>query len=909
MSIDNYKNLLLKESIKELPVSFELEAGKSTQEKQPKISVFHSRITTLIESILKGESKSDQIKERLLNRLADLVFKEAKKQFKENPNVFVQPYVISSLSDKYKGSLRQRFEPLIAEEFKRLDPQNSTDPNIFLETRIKEKLNDKLFEKRNNQIYRLKSWCQYLFEVNTTLPNWYKYLALRSVVSFTDRDTKSQNRKRTNQTAEQFLPLDRQVLPSIYEQIQESGRETYKFFELYKNELTKMQKVNDQELTQLPSEEFLEGTWQTFASIKTENDFNKLNEQQKSSVEQLANVAKDSPWCLANPQTALSYLNIGQIRIYKVKNKPVLALNFKEYEDGSVDLAEARGSRSDEGLLPGLVEVMSQIYSQIEAEGITIDDEFSEQIAEEKQKNQDLKEKERLNYIIQEGVQNEKIDELNIKDIKDYFELYRKFVELDDFDDVQYYNNDQIHIFEQLFKRYSSEVLGTECPLQKALLPQVGYRQDQDYIIYDNDDSQELLNFREIKVAIRPVRLVEFEGYSSDMDSKRVLQEDEDGEEIEEEIHTYYSDNNSKEHGDYHQLEFANNLEIKNSDFSEYFKGDIYEKSKFGVVVFPKLKKVTNLKVSNSNIELPELLEIDELTIEENSKLYLPNIQKIGLLTFNQAFGSIRLPKQDKININYLRTWYSQFTEQKLLNHFDVEKIKSILLDFVSLSKSISDEFLTNLNLRSIDKRKVSFRSAETATQYSYNEIENYIFEQKAIKDFKNKLSLMNPEFSLQELSYVLEVEEPKDFYIQCSKEISDFRQNLFQIPIKLKKLTLEYYRNYENVVTKIKDVNSETQVIYDTDPKSNLNSDEYENLENLEIFKGGMITIFDNNSYLPNLTEIHSDLDLSYLSKAPNLSKLTKISGKVFINPDEKLVKQFAINLQSKLNFEIEEV
>jgi hypothetical protein len=865
MPLNNYQNLLAKQSIQELP---NIDPGLQNES----LELFHSRISKLVESILSNTSIGSQEQELKLNRLCDSILKKAKNSFNVNKNNFVEPFIIQSLSQKYRQTLTQRFE----EQY-----EDSNRSDISIDEYVGKKLQDKLMEKKQNQQYRLKSWCDYILNENISFPSWYRYLVLRSIVTFTDRDTKSQNRKRSNETAENYLKLNNQILPIVFTQIQEEDREVMKFFELYKNELRlKIETVNDLEI--IPQEEFYKGEWQIFSQINGDQSFEELDGSQKEIVIRLNSLAENSPWCLNEPNTALDYLKMGEVRVYTVRDIPMLAINF-ENDDEEPTLREVRGGEVGEKIHKKMLPVMQSIYSSIESEGCYIPKARYEEV-EDRLKGIAIEEgKKRVFDAVERAIESDSVADLEIEVIKSYFDLY--FTEDEDINDEEnssfYISSEMEHTMKMLALRYTSEVLGVQCRLEQIILPHAGRKNEQ------------LVSLLEVPTQAKVCFM------SGNYDGNQ--------------------DNRNNMHLDCWNFEWINELCISHyqdsmQDFivKDEFSVDI-EYDEYGNVReddapdnhFPNLRYAGTLKTEHVSLTFPELNEIGSLQIN-NSKIIAPKLRRIEYLyVHSNGNNLLEIGSSDTpIEITNLKFDASAFINSSVfLNKIDKSKVETLIINLLNIKLLSDPSFFDKFYLDGFDNSKVLFEDESGRKSYTLEQVRSRM-------DFKVKLNSLRPDFTADEAKYLLGLKKLVHPYSDFKEEMAECLVREQKFPTAFKALIAKAFEGNQNIATGLKEINKSTEVIYGIDPNFLLNSDEVENLEHLVSFKGKLLTLFDENSNLPNLKDVHGDLDLSYLENVPNLLSLESVTGKIYISESASVEMMSMVeNLTTKIRKSIEYV
>lgn len=324
---------------------------------------------------LRSNRKHETV-ERLINKLVDSICSED------------SGFVISTLSEKAKRNEVSRInhhEKLMAE-------QEYRSPRYFEVDSFDEQFwQDYLKSSQENQKSRISSWVHYLAEPNLVYPNWFKFYAIRSILSLQNTMVEKQSnennehevnvsyKKRSKDTLDTYPELNREALALTFDEIAESITKLPKYANLrsidgskidisnikkdessrkiFETSFSRLYAKNMEEAGYISEAEKanIEGKWITFHGGE---DAKKLT----ASLEGF-----NTQWCIASIKTAESYLNQGDIIVYfsKIPNDaearkvPRLCIRY-----AGKTINEVRGLEKGQDVEPIALPILEQKLSQ-----------------------------------------------------------------------------------------------------------------------------------------------------------------------------------------------------------------------------------------------------------------------------------------------------------------------------------------------------------------------------------------------------------------------------------------------------------------------------------------------------------------------------------------------------------------
>ena len=260
------------------------------------------------------KSIQEYIRFELVNEIHERIDQES---INTNPKTYYSKQVdwereIQNLKNEIENGNRQAQQVL---DYVEANPEEAKERILKEINRAKEKL--------------FSQWWKYINNYNDVYAEnpAFQFIILSSIFSGT-------NSKRNTG----IIPLNQNLVSTIYEQIEKNPKNQFKVLDSYK---------------QL-SQEFAEKTLEVFESgdgkwIKIPSEDNDP-EQFEDNLKQLMSLAANTNWCIAGETFARKYLSGGDFYIYFIKNSDGKETGVAAIRMDGDDVAEIRGTESNQNM-------------------------------------------------------------------------------------------------------------------------------------------------------------------------------------------------------------------------------------------------------------------------------------------------------------------------------------------------------------------------------------------------------------------------------------------------------------------------------------------------------------------------------------------------------------------------------
>ncbi len=296
---------------------------------------------------LKSDSPEEKIR-KYLNRL-EKIHEESKDnahRLERLLQVYYDKYVIKELPESYIKLQKEIYK-------------KQGYGNVEINDQMKE---DMLKIIQKDQKESLKEWITYLSSDDAMYPMWFKHYVFRGMLKLGKFDKeKMKFTKRTSETVEKYLELNREILAQIYDVLKG---------EIGENEISKEQEeiLNIGESFQKLYLYFLKK--QNYKGEDKETEGKWIKYEQGSDSKKLCDSlqGKNTGWCTAGYETAKTQLDNGDFYVYYTKNEegryttPRIAIRM----NGKEEIGEVRGVSKNQNLEGNMIEITEKKLDEFE---------------------------------------------------------------------------------------------------------------------------------------------------------------------------------------------------------------------------------------------------------------------------------------------------------------------------------------------------------------------------------------------------------------------------------------------------------------------------------------------------------------------------------------------------------------